>query len=147
MLGRPPVVPPKSKHRVADAVTQPIEIEGRPPSRRFLLQVPAEIFVGSRPEALRGALIDLSMTGAFAILYESLPFNGNARVQFSCDDTWCRARGHVERSVPLARAVGLRIAFSGFDRSFAATLRDWSKDPFSDPARLARIRNVRIVLS
>lgn len=118
----------------------------RPQVRRFLLQVPAEFFVGSRTEPVRGALVDLSMKGAFAILYRSLALEGRARVQFMCGDRWCRARGHVERYVPMARALGIRIEFSGYDRTFSATLRDWSKTPFADSNRLATIRDVRITL-
>ena len=115
-------------------------------ARRLLLQVPAEIFVGSGERPSRGALVDLSMTSAFAILYEPQAFDGDVRVHLTCDGKWCRARGYVARRIPLARALGIRIAFSGCDRSFSAILRDWSRDPFSSPGRLARIRAVRILL-
>jgi hypothetical protein len=127
------------------------EVVREKPRRRFLLQVPAVFHVGSLQGTVRGALVDLSLTGAFAIVYESLALHGPspkdmAWVQLMCNDTWCQARGPIEQTVPMARALGVRVEFSGYDAAFSKTLHDWSRTAFSDPTRLARIRNVRITL-
>jgi hypothetical protein len=127
------------------------EVARQKPRRRFLLQVPAVFHVGSLQGTVRGALVDLSMTGAFAIVYGSIALHGlfpkdMAWVQLMSNDTWCQARGPVEQTVPMGHALGVRVEFSGYDAAFSQMLHDWSRTPFSDPTRLARIRDVRITL-
>jgi hypothetical protein len=114
--------------------------------RRFVLRLPATLYVGAQDEPQRGHLLDISESGASITGPLPVPVHTGAYLRYRLEpSTSCEATGAVVRSAHFGHEWGIAIDLTYANQPFINFLRNLGAVHEAErPALLADIRDLQV---